>query len=149
MYSILQNPAADDNIVHVDHQSTQVSDPAYECPLGVDLLENGDGVALAETADGSFHFDHGVSHQSNDNDVGQQEDTAASTICQIGELPDVAQADSGTGCDHDVAEAGAKLALLLGVVAHILSPFILLGVFMITAIHGHRKDTQNIIFLQL
>ena len=146
--SILQNPAADDNIVHVDHQSTQVCNPANKCPLGVDLLENGDGVALAETADSGFHFDHGVSHQSNDDDVGQQENAAASTVCQVGELPDVAQADSGAGSNHDVAEAGAKLALLLSIVAHILSPFkILLGGYMITAIHGQGKDTQISIIL--
>ena len=106
---VLGDPAAHDDVVHVDHQGTDVGHPACESPFLTDALEGCDCILAGVAADGGLHLHHGMPDQGNDDDVDDKEDATASLVGEIREAPDISEADGRARRHHQIAEPGSPL----------------------------------------
>ena len=82
---VLGDPAAHDDVVHVDHQSADIGHPACKAPLFVDALEGADRILACIAADGSLHLYHGMTDQCYHDDVDHKKYTTAGS--PIDEFP--------------------------------------------------------------
>ena len=101
---IFCDPASHDHVIHIDHQRTDVGDPACRAPFFTDARKGGDSVLAGMTADCGFHLNHGVPHQSDHNNIDDQENAAAALICKIREAPDISKTNGCTGSYHKITE---------------------------------------------
>ena len=125
MYGIFKNPSADNDIIHVDKQSTEVGDPADKTPFLINLFKNSYGITFSMTTDGSFHLDHWVCHECDNEDIYNQEDSAASSIGKIREFPYIAQTDRCSCSNHDITKTRVPLRrfVVITVITHNIPPF--------------------------
>lgn len=100
---------------HDEHGGGQPS-PAHHGPellSGHHLAVGLDGVEAHPAADDVLHHHDGDAHQGHRQQVGQHEGRAAVGAGQVGELPDVAQADGRTYGGGESAQRGCECIAVL------------------------------------
>ena len=123
---IVDDPAADDRIIRHDQNGDNGVDPAAEpdAPALAEVGVGADRAFVGHAAQCSLGHDHGITECNCQQNVYQQENTAAVFGCQIREAPDVAQTHrSACGRQHEPDLTGERAALVL--LFHVLNPLFL------------------------
>jgi len=100
-----QGPANDDvvvghNVVGGEHGGTTNTSEA-----GVDAAEHTDVTALELLAEGELHEGHGDTDEEEADEVGDEEESTTPGVAQVGEAPEVTEADGVA--DHGEDESRA------------------------------------------
>ena len=94
---ILEDPAADGAVVGQNHHGNNAGDQADPAPLRMNDFIGSDGALCGLSADGDLGGQQSKAKGQSQDNVGQQENTAAVLGCQIRKAPDIAQTD-GRAC---------------------------------------------------
>ena len=106
---IVQDPARDNGVEHEEHIVAGDGKIAHDVPLGalrLELSECRKDALPAEAADGVFHGENGDAEQHKTCKVDEDEESAAVLACDVGETPDVSDADGAPRREQDEAESG-------------------------------------------
>ena len=120
---VVHRPAGDHDVEGQDDEAGDHAEPPDHAPAGpaaLEFPERFDGLGLCGPADHDFGDEDGQSDQSDAEEVDEHEEPATVLARDVGELPDVAQSDGGTGRRQDEAGSGCPVATLF---AHAVSPF--------------------------
>ena len=111
---VLDDPAADEAVVGQDDHGHDGVQPAAHFEEAAGLISKGAiGAHRAEagiTAKAGFGHDEGIAEGEQQEEVDEQEDATAVFGSQVGEAPDVAEADGRAGNGEDVAEVAREQA---------------------------------------
>ena len=107
---IFDDPAADDGVVGDDQNRNDGVDPAAHAQrrLIAEGLVSADRALAGHAADRSLRNDHRVAEGHRQNDVYQQENSAAVFGGQIRKAPDVSEADGRARSRKDKANLAGK-----------------------------------------
>ncbi len=108
---IREHPSRNDGIEHHEQVVSRKADPLERMPPragGFEHVEAARDALPARAADGEFHDQQRKAEHHEEQDVDEHECRAAVLPCDIGEAPDVAQADGAACADEDEAETGAE-----------------------------------------
>ena len=114
---VARDPAADDGVVGHDQHRNQKSENPKELPLGAHLGVGADGVFAGSAADRDVAGQQREAEGESQDKIDQNEEAAAVFGCQVGEAPEVADADRAAGGCHDEADLAGEAVLFVGVVA--------------------------------
>ena len=119
---IFDDPAADDGVVGDDQNRNDGVDPAAHAQrrLIAEGLVSADRALAGHAADRSLRNDHRVAEGHRQNDVYQQENSAAVFGGQIRKAPDVAEADGAARRRQDEADLASPLGTI---VFHVIFSF--------------------------
>ena len=111
---IFQNPAADGAVVGQDQGGDQAGDGAHPAELFVDDTIGRQGAEAGFPADGDLCDQQSEAEGQSQDQVAQQEQSAAVLGSQIGKTPDVAQAHGAAGSrQHEAQGTGERAPLLI------------------------------------
>ena len=111
---VAQHPAADVGVVAGDDERDRPAHPADPgVALVAELAEGVDDVRLAGAADGELREHRGHADERHDQQVHEQERSAAALKGLAGELPDIAEAHGGAGGSKDEAKLAAPLRAIV------------------------------------
>ena len=107
-----EHPASHGGVEHHEQIAARPADPLVLVPVGAGRLQlvegPGDG-ALRAAAHRELHDQDGKSQHHEEQQVHDEEGRAAVLAGDVGEAPDVAEADGAAGRDEDEAEAAGEV----------------------------------------
>ena len=101
-----EGPSDDDVVVGDDAEGGEDGGEADSRKAGVDSTEHTDVTALELLAERELHESDGDANREEANEVGYEEESAAPRVAEVGETPEVSEAD--TVADHSKNESGAR-----------------------------------------
>ena len=108
---VKQQPAGDGGVEHHQQVIARHAEPAVPvplAPLGLQDLKGGQDALPAGPAHGKLHGHDGQAHDDQEQQIDQHKGRAAVLPHDVGEPPDVAQADGAPGRDEHKAQPGRK-----------------------------------------
>ena len=115
VHKVLDHPAGDGAVAHQQDDVAGKSEVAVDMPLGTlifQFLIHQDGALLGCAAHCKFHSHNGQTQQDQACQIDQNKDRTAVLAGDIGEFPDVADADGTAGAEQDEAEAASEMFAL-------------------------------------
>ena len=112
-HGILRDPAADDRVVGHDQHRHEEGQDAEEFPLRVQLGVRADGAFVRPAADGNVGGQQREAERQHQHEVDQQEQPAAVLRREIGEAPEIPDADCAPGSREHEAELPGKMIRFL------------------------------------
>ena len=140
---VFDDPAADDRVIRHDEDGDDRVDPAAEFqPAGAaERVERANRALAGHAAERGLCYDHGIAERHGQNDVDEQENTAAVFGGQIRKAPDVAEADGRAGGREHKADLSGKRTSFVFCVVHgyLLSSAALRAA--VSVYHSQRQKT--------
>ena len=116
-HDITGDPAADDRVIGHDQHRHQESQNSQETPLGAHLGVGPDGILTGPAADRDIAGQQREAESESQDKIDQNEEAAAVLSRQIGETPEIADADrAARGC-HNETNLACKTVFLVRVTA--------------------------------
>ena len=103
-----EHPAGDGGIIHHQQQTADDARPAVPVPFapgGFKSFVAENGALPARAADGQLHRHHGNTHNDEEQQIKEDKIPAAVLSGEIGELPDVSDADGASGAHKNEPDA--------------------------------------------
>jgi len=120
VHKILDHPAGDGAVAHQQDDVAGQGNITVNMPLGalgLQLLVHFDGTLLGTPAQSKFHGHDGQTQQDQTGQIDQNKNSTAVLSGDIGEFPDIADADGAAGAEQNKAQTAAKMFTL-----HIIFP---------------------------
>ena len=114
-HDIAGDPAADDRVIGHDQHRHQESQNSQKLPLGTHLGVGSDGILARPSADGYIGGQQRKAESKGQDQIDQNKKTAAVLGRQIGEAPEIADADRAAGGCHDEADLPGEAVLFVAV----------------------------------
>ena len=109
MDHVADYPAAYDRVVREDDEGAGDAGPADGLPaFSSELFEGVRGVEAAHASYDDFAHHRRHAYTEDDDDVDEEEGRAAVHPREVGEFPEVAEADCGAGRGDDEADAASE-----------------------------------------
>ena len=112
---VARDPAADDGVVGHDQHRDQKSEDPEELPLGTHLGVGVDGILAGPAPDRDVAGQQREAESEGQDQIDQNKEAAAVFGCQVGEAPEIADADRAAGRRHDEADLAGEAVLFMSV----------------------------------
>ena len=116
-HDVARDPAANDRVVGHDQHRDQKSQNPQKTPLRAHLGISPDGILAGPAADCDVAGQKRKTESESQDQINQNEKAAAVLGRQIGEAPEIADADRAAGRRHDEADLAGEAVLLVRVAA--------------------------------
>ena len=108
-----QGPANDDVVVGHDVVGGEHRGSTHTGEAGMDTAEHTDVTTLELLAEGELHKGHGDTDEEEANEVGDEEESTTPSVAQVGEAPEVTEADGVADHGEDEGRATHPTLTLL------------------------------------